>query len=491
MNFDTIFTVKNDDLDRLDPTAATLFFRELLWAAARRIGIEISKINVSSRINIPDGGVDATVDDAQFSTDSGIIKPGKTSYQIKSGQSFEPWQEAEIKNALFGDRTPPNKQNLGESVRACLDVNGAYVLVCTGKDLVDTQHRSARNHIKEYLKQCGYMQPKVDVWSQNNLIAFLKIFPSLAMCINGREGMAFQSHISWAQNAEMRVQFVPGQEQEILIANIQNELRRDDDTVHVRVLGAPGIGKTKVVLEATRADDLSPLVIYCAASQFRDSNLMNDILRDDNEFSAVLVIDECDAESRFYIWDKLRHRGPRIKLITIYNDYDPISGSGSGISPFETQRLGNEQISAIIQGYGVYKEQADRYLQFCDGSPRVAHHTGEILANYPSDSSQLLTHDYLYKSFYIDFRKENPDNLEVEQRELVLQYISLFKRFGLERSVVADAQAIAKKVQAANPQITWSRFQKIVDYLKKRKILQGDYTLYITPIALHIKLWTE
>ena len=56
MNFETIFTVKSDDLGRLDPTGAVDLFRELLWAEARRIGIEISKINVSSQINVPDGG---------------------------------------------------------------------------------------------------------------------------------------------------------------------------------------------------------------------------------------------------------------------------------------------------------------------------------------------------------------------------------------------------------------------------------------------------
>ena len=96
-----------------------------------------------------------------------------------------------------------------------------------------------------------------------------------------------------------------GESQSKLITNIQNELRRDDDTVHVRVLGEPGIGNTKLVLEATRTSDLKSLVIYCTASQFRDSYLMNQILRDDNNFSAVLVIDECDADSRYYIWDKL------------------------------------------------------------------------------------------------------------------------------------------------------------------------------------------
>ena len=484
MNFENIFTVRNEDLGRLDERTAIDFFQRLLWAEARRIGIEVSKINVSSRINVPDGGVDATVDEAQIATGSGIIKPGKTSYQIKSGQSFSPWQKSEIRKELFGERTPLNKQNLGRSIRACLESRGTYVLVCTGIDLVEPDRTDVLNHIKDYLEQCDYPDAKVDVWGQNTLRGFLDVFPSLALWITGRSSVEFQTHQRWSQNEDMRVQFVRGQSQNELIANIQNELRRNDDTVHIRVLGEPGIGKTKLVFEATRIDDLSPLVIYCSASQFRDSNLMNTLRWEDNQFSVILVIDECDPDNRFYIWNTFRHQGPRIKLVTIYNNHDPISDIN--IAEFGVLRLGNDQIHTIIQQYDVSKEQANRYLQFCDGSPRMAHHTGKILANYPGDPSQLLTDDYLYQSFYIDFGRENPDSPEVRERQRVLRHLSLFMQFGYSHFVSPEAELIAQQAG-----ITWERFQEIVDDLRSRKILQGESTLYITPIALHIKLWTE
>ena len=46
-------------------------------------------------------GVDATVDETQIATGSGIINPGKTSYQIKSGQRFSPWQKSEIQKGTL------------------------------------------------------------------------------------------------------------------------------------------------------------------------------------------------------------------------------------------------------------------------------------------------------------------------------------------------------------------------------------------------------
>ena len=68
MNFENIFTVRNDDLGRFNERTAVDFFQRLVWAEVRRMGIEISKIDVSSRINVPDDGVDATVDDVQIAT---------------------------------------------------------------------------------------------------------------------------------------------------------------------------------------------------------------------------------------------------------------------------------------------------------------------------------------------------------------------------------------------------------------------------------------
>ena len=70
---ETIFTVKNEDLERLIPQEAVDHFRELLCAEARRMGIGISKVHVSSWINVPDGGVDALVEEDNASAQSDLI----------------------------------------------------------------------------------------------------------------------------------------------------------------------------------------------------------------------------------------------------------------------------------------------------------------------------------------------------------------------------------------------------------------------------------
>ncbi len=483
---ETIFTVKNENLERLGPQEAVDFFGELLWAEARRIGIEISKIHISSRINVPDGGVDALVEEKNISTQSDLIKTGHTSYQIKAGATFKPWQNGEIKKELFGKKDP-SKENLGNSIRDCLDKDGTYVLVCFKQDPAAPQLRQAIGALKHYLKQCGYQNPKVKVWGQNNLRGFLKVFPSLALEINQRGMARFQAHKSWSQQAEMKRDFKAGQAQKDFILKVQDELQKDNDAVHIRVWGEPGVGKTRIILEATRTEDLQPLVIYCDnASKFRDSDLMNEILKDNNQFTMILVIDECDPDSRSYIWDKLKNLGPRIKLISIYNDYDETSGN---INYLNVPPLVDEQVSNIIQGYVIPKDQADRWAEFCDGFPRVAHVFGQNLKNNQEDMLKTPDTVNIWDRYIV--RGDDPNSQEVQQRRLVLKHIALFKRFGYGRTVVPEARAIAKKIEQADSRITWPRFQEIIQYLRACKILQGENTLYITPKALHIKLWTD
>ena len=484
MNSDTIFTVKNEHLNRLDQNSAVEFCRKLLRAEAHRLNIELNKINISNQVTVPDGGVDAVVEgvdavvvENNTSLASGLIKTGKTSYQIKSGKT-----KPTIKLELFKD-----EEKLKEGIQDCLDAGGTYVLVCTGTDFVDRVHRELLSQIKDFLKPYSKQPPKVEVWSQNTLRGFLERFPSLALWVNGNDKAIFQSHQSWSVDDTMRGPFISGKSQENQILEIQEELRQNNDTVHVRVLGEPGIGKTRLVFQVTKEKDLAPLVIYCTAAQFRDSILMNEILRDDNGFSAILIIDECNQDSRSYIWNKLRHRGSRIKLITIYNDYEEKSG---GINYHDAPPLDNEQICGIVQNYiDISNAEANRWAELCSGSPRVAHVIGENLANNPEDLLKPPGTVDIWERYIV--AGDDPNSEQTEQRRLVLQYLALFKRFGYERSVASEAEEIAKKVKEADNRITSDKFKSIIHRLRERKILQGEFTLYITPKALHIKLWTQ
>jgi hypothetical protein len=482
----TFFTVTNSDLDRLTPQNAVDFFRELLWADARKLGLPVSKVHVSSWINVPDGGVDASVEDVDGTASADVIRAGQTAYQIKAGASFEPWQTAEIHNELFGKRNPADREHLATRVKECMDKNGTYVLVCFRLDPTQEQRGKALENLRASLRGCGYDNPAVELWGQNNLLGFIQPFPSLALRINGHDHSVFQTHWSWSQQRDMRTDLKIGDEQEKIISGLGELLRRTDEAIHGRVLGEPGIGKTRLVLAATSAEDLGPLVLYCNAAKFRDSDLMSEISREDNDYSAILVLDECNEDDKAYIWNKLEHCGPRVRIISIYGEIREASGKTNSFYPPILMR---GQISAIIQEYGIPKDQADRWSELCSGSPRVAHVIGQNLVTNPEDLLKTPDTVNVWDRYIVG--GDDPASENVRQRKLVLRHLALYKRFGYERSVVIDAKTIAGRIQEADPQITWPRFQEIVKVLRDRKLLQGEYTLYITPKAFHIKLWVD
>jgi hypothetical protein len=483
--FETIFTVKNEHLQRLNADEAVLFFADLLRAETRRLGLPVTSVNISSRTNVPDGGVDAAID-VGVPQGSGLATTGRTVFQVKAGE-FKPWQPAVIRDELFGNGDPASRESLGAPVRACMDSGGRYLLVCTGSDLTEQQRAEALGYIQAAFVGCGYVDPCVDVLSQNQLIALLQPLPSLSLVLNGNGGGPFESYRRWADHDQMRMPFKPGGPQADFINGLADEIRKHVAAIHVHVRGEPGIGKTRLVLEALRPADLWPLVIYCdGPAKIRDSELFYALLKDDNPFSLILVVDECDADTRSTLWDKLKHAGPRVKLVTIYSEFDDTTGNTTYMT---APPLADDRIIDILQEYLPAAESANRWAEFCSGSPRVAHVVGLNLKNNPEDLLKSPDTVNLWDRYICGGDKA--DSLQVGQRRVTLRRVALFKRFGFGPAVVAEAKAIAALCAGDDPSITWARFQELVHELRARKILQGENTLYITPKLLHIKLWVD
>src|SRR5215210_18094 len=303
-------------------------------------------------------------------------------YQLKSGKNLEPWKVSVVRKVIFGNGDI-SRDNMSQYVRKYFDDKGTYVLVCSKVQLTPQQRTQSEEHIKKMVKECGYdeRQIKVQVWGPDKVIAALKWFPSLSMRLTGRDKLEFQSHISWSNDAEMRRPLQLEEEQRQFIEAIRGALYEEKEAVHVSVFGETGVGKTRLILEATKVDELRPLVVYCtSATQYMNSGLQNEILKDDNDFTVILVVDECDQGMRAMIWNSLKYRGPRIKLITIYNDYEKTTGNTREL---EAPKLSTEATSRIIQRYYDDKVTADDLAELCGGIPREAHALGMDVKNNP------------------------------------------------------------------------------------------------------------
>lgn len=479
----TIYQVESRVLSALSASEGVALLRDLLWCEASRVSVPRQKIVMSLNNTVKDGGVDAKVEDAP-ATESLLIR-GSSFFQLKTGKSFKPWEPSAIRKELFGKSSAkPSKRLLGPALKKCLDNGGRYVLVTMGHDLQPIEHTNAVDTLRQYLKAAGYKKPNVDVYGQGQIIGLLSQFPSLSLGLNQRAEFSFQSAESWSRNADMAAELKLGAQQSELIEEIRSAVRGTSHQ-HIRIIGEPGIGKSRLVLEAVRSGDIAPSVIYVPnGEEFQQSQLFNELLRPDRQLFATLVIDDCDDRGRASIWNALRHR-TNVKIVSI--DHGPEESSDSLMLVLPCPPLPDDRIAEIISSYTKTKADLSNWASFCGGSPRVAHAVGENLKQNPNDLLKSPANVPIWERFILGHKRRS--GVEAERLTTALRHIAVFSRFGFEQPVQNEARFISEWVREADPTITWAAFQQIVTHYKKRRILQGRHTLFIVPRALQVYLW--
>lgn len=465
-----------------NPSDGIRLMRDLLWSEAMRLRIPRHNVVISSDITIPDGGIDASI--AAPDNLVSILVPGHSHYQVKTGDSFKPWQEAMIRKELFGDKAVA-RENLGAAVVQCLESGTVYALVTLGHDLTPEQCSQTEGILRNFFITCGFPAPRITVFGVTQIISQLVLHPSLCLDLNGLGDLPFQSAPSWMANSDMTSKLALGETQEKFLLELQAALD-DPDTQHVRIVGEPGIGKSRLVLESIlRNPILSADTLYVRqASDFQSSPLFTELLKPGRDYSVLLVVDECDDADRSTIWRAMKGRGS-IKLLTI--DHGPEASGGSGMQTLQVPALEIAQVEEILRGYVGDSSGLHNWAEWCGGSARVAHALGENLRDNPEDILRTPGTVPVWERFISGYGKAGNDDSD----RVVLRHIALFEKFGARTPVQNEADFIAKLVAKADTTITRSKFDSIVTYYRQRRILQGDRTLRIVPTALRIFLWRE
>lgn len=481
----SVFAPAPSQLSSLDSTSATRVFRSLIICEALSIGLNPKDVIVSSNITVKDGGIDAKVDNSPKA--GSFLTIGSNHFQIKSGPSFKPWQPSSLKKELFGKSTAkPTIKSLGSEVRNCLDQNGTYSIVTFGHDLLPNQHTQATRELNNLLRTCGYSNPKINVYGQGQIVGELDKYPSICLSLIGLDEGGFLAFSGWRNNAQMQLPLQLGKKQQDFIHNIRNTIQ-NSAYQHIRIIGEPGIGKTRLIFESVSQDEIAPSIIYVPTGEdFQKSQLLNELLKPDRSYSVTLIIDDCDNRDRASIWSALKGlRG--LKLITI--DHGPEETHDSAMKTFICPQLEEEQIKKILSEYLLNETDLSNWASWCGGSPRVAHAVGENLKNNPENLLKSPADVPIWDRYIIGHK--SIESGEAEQHRIVMRHIALFQKFGFESPVHEEGQFICSLAQQTDPTITWGKFQTIVQHYRQKRILQGRHTLFIVPKALHIHLWLE
>jgi hypothetical protein len=481
----SIFVVDPDLIGELDVKSGTALICNLLRCEATRLALPMQQVIISSRTSAKDGGIDAKVEGVP--ADAALLKKGSSYLQIKTGPTFKPWLRKHLTKELFGNQSAkPAKRLLGKEVKRCLDKKGRYILVTLGHDFLPSEHTDAVALLVELFQKAGYKNPRAEVVGQGQVAGFLGSYPSLCLDLKGLGESSLLSLPAWAGRADMKGSVELGEPQAKFLNDI-SAAWRGQEFQHLRIIGEPGIGKTRLVLEVGSAPDLGPCVIYIPhAEEFQRSVLFNELLKPDRDYTAHLIIDECEEQERASIWGALKGK-PHIKLITI--DHGPETSTDSSMEVFQCPSLGKDQITAILSAYIGKRMDLSNWAEWCEGSPRVAHAVGDNLKRNPKDILKSPASVPIWDRFVLGHKRL--DSKSAGEHFTVLRHLALFQRFGFEDPVSEEAQFISRLVVEADPNITWAKFQSIVRHHQARRILQGRHTLFIVPKALHVHLWVQ
>lgn len=442
-------------------------------------------VTISSRLTVADGGIDAQIDvppDAQVPADC-FFAAGLTGIQLKSGTAFKPWTRSSIRGELI------NKAGkLFPEVARLTERRGRYVVVCTGHDLTPQQRNDACECIVGVLESAGVpsYSGMVDVLGASQLSNFAERYPGIAALLTFDTIHEAWVLDEWDRDAHMANSFQPAPAQAELIDRIRAGI--EGDAKHIRVLGEPGLGKTRMALEALRAPHIAPSVLYLRyGSKFGQTDLFRQLLRAGWTKPLVLVLDDLSESEMSDVWRHLKTRCGAMKLITLDHGHD--EGHDGEILRLKAPRLPDATIRSILAERVGESRELDRWVAICEGSPRVAHAVAENLHANPADLLRPPATVPLWTRFLHGYVVQ--EDAASRQVDCVAHHLALFSRFGFEDPVSDEAAYVSQLIRKVDPTIGWARFQEIVQSLRARRVLQGSRTLFFVPKALHIYLWKQ
>ncbi len=458
---------------------------KILKAESAYARINPAVITISNRLTVADGGIDAEVDappNAQIPADC-FFPAGLTGFQLKSGTSFKPWTKGSIRGELIN-----SVGKLFPEVARLIEKRGRYVVICTGHDLTPQQRNDACERIVSVLESAGVADYSslVDVLGASQLSNFAERYPGIAAMLTFDTIQEAWVLDEWDRDAHMTNSFQPAPIQADLIDQIRAGI--EGDAKHIRVLGEPGLGKTRMVLEALRAPHIAPTVLYlCNGSKFGQTALFRQLLRAGWTKPLVLVLDDLSESEMSDVWRHLKTRCGAMKLVTLDHGHD--EGYDDEILRLKAPRLPDETIRSILADRVGESRELDRWVPICEGSPRVAHAVAENLHANPADLLRQPATVPLWTRFLHGYSVQ--EDAASRQVDCVAHHLALFSRFGFEDPVSDEAIYISQLIDKVDPTIGWARFQEIVQSLRARRVLQGSRTLFFVPKALHIYLWKQ
>jgi len=404
-------------------TPFTKLINSIIRAHAFVHSLPVSNIHTNLRTNLPDGGVDTTV---QIGIDHDPVgwMDNKTVWQYKGTES---------RNVnLVSLREEISKDFVKRCIR---DGYGYRFCIC---DSVAFETKQGwLSELNRLTREISGEAAPAKILDAEDLAVWANKFPSIILQFFRPSFVGKALHMEvWRDNALATTStYVPVPNWEPIRASLKAHVDFAQTPVEavIEVQGNAGVGKTRMVYEFLAGLQADNLIIYVSDDQHA-SEIATELANDRSAF-AILVADECSLESRYRLEERVRGHKKRVRIIAIDNAGER-SASAAPVYWLETM---SEEIVIKILAENfpeVVTERRSAYANLAGGFVRLAAdmcaHDQEIRVSGGNAFIPRNTVDY--------YRLRLKDT---GQRTIV-DALSLFKKIGFAGEVADEFRKLCE-----------------------------------------------
>jgi hypothetical protein len=457
--------VDGKDIENLSADSFRTVMNRILEVEAIARGVPLTRLDLSTRNNDPDAGVDGRVE-WPLGDASEILLAGENVLQYKAGKLTRAILKSELSQP---------------GVKKCLDAGGNYI-ISVGHDYNPTDAKKWRAELAKLMRSRKKDPKKCRILFGSDIARIASCYPSVIVLPELKKDIPLLLTVNrWARGHDLK--WTPDEARLEVIKRIRSFLADQKHGQVLRIEGPAGVGKTRVVLEAVREHGIAEISIYAGNS---DDNHVQELLTFlvGNERSyATIVADECSTDRQNVLHSFVESCGGRVKLICVGTPdllSPPLASSASLI---RLEGLADEQIQEILNHIKqpVPKEIIDAAVRVAKGFVKLAIFVAKQLVEQRDLDLHELSRIGDVGTFLRRF-------VRAEVRG-VLEAFSLLARLGWRDELSIEAESVAAYLK-----IEMKQMKLQASYLRPQGVLmdQGRYC-YVSPDLLAVfaaaQLW--
>ncbi len=460
-----LFQVTERDIIRLTNHELRPILNKLLLLEAQRYSIPTASVEITSEDNVGDDGIDAQINHTVNVPVDCRIPVGLSVWQYKAG---------EITPAAI--RNESQKPGIQDAIAN----DGSYCFV-VGHSYTVPKRRSREAALDQAFTQVR-KTPKRRLFTAAEIADWVSDYPIIARKLLGFEvSDEFHTFDEWNRlpQSGTNIDFQFNESRTNVIDGIKHILEAPSETTSIRLTGANGIGKTRLILEAIRAANATDITFYASSPDAVPANFFRFVETRSSVDRLILVVDECNEDDYTRLRNSAYHCNERAILITIgLGEFKNTVEREAGAVLLSIDNLNPTAIRRVIQlaDPSLHFELQDYVARTVGSSVKLAIALTESIShNRDADTiSALMKLSNIKRLLNLLCRTQ-------DERD-AMSALSLLRFIGLDDDVADEGRAVATFLN-----IDFGKLKLLANQMQKRGLVikRGRYR-YVTPSLLGI-----